>query len=97
MVDRAKLKLVIAYIAHNVVGALGAGINTSSGAGNQILGFANLQDNFDGNNTNLATPVAGAVLTEQDLSDFDNSLLFFTITSATFPNGEIRGNISPLQ
>jgi len=97
MVDRATNKIVISYVLHTVVGALGAGINTNSGAGNQILGFANLQDNFDGNNTNLATPVAGAVLTQQDLSDFDNSHLFFNVTSATFPNGEIRGNISPLQ
>jgi|SRR5215831_8885348 len=96
MVDRATNKIVISYILHTVVGALGAGINTSSGGG-QILDFATLQDNFDGNNTNLATPVAGAVLTTQDLSDFDNSLLFFNVTSATFPNGEIRGNISPLQ
>jgi hypothetical protein len=93
MVDRATLKLVTAYIAHTVTGATSAGINTTGG---QVLPFANLQNNIDPAGTNLATPVAGAVLTQQNLSDFDNSLLFFNVTSAAFPNGEIRGNISPL-
>jgi hypothetical protein len=95
MVDRATRKLVISYIAHTVAGATSAAINTTAGTGGQALAFANLQDNFDGLGTNLATPAAGSVL--PSLSDFDNSFLYFNVTSATFPNGEIRGNISPLQ
>jgi len=94
MVDRATSKIVISYIQHTVVGALGAGINTGSGAGTQVLGFGNLQNSFDGHGTNLATPTAGSVL--PSLADFDNNLLFFNVTSTTFPGGEIRGNISPL-
>jgi len=92
MVDRATRRLVISYIAHTVAGATSAAINTTGG---KALAFANLQDNFDGLGTSLATPVAGSVL--PSLSDFDNSLLYFNVTSAAFPNGEIRGNISPLQ
>lgn len=95
MVDRATRKLVISYIAHTVVGATSAAINTSAGTGGRALAFANLQDNFDGLGTNLATPAAGSVL--PSLADFDNSFLYFNVGSATFPNGEIRGNISPLQ
>jgi len=95
MVDRATRKLVISYIAHTVAGATSAAINTTAGTGGQALAFANLQDNFDGLGTNLAIPAAGSVL--PSLSDFDNSFLYFNVTSATFPNGEIRGNISPLQ
>jgi hypothetical protein len=93
MVDRATRKLVISYIAHTVASATSAAINTTAGAGGQALAFAN-QNNFDGLGTNLATPAAGSVL--PSLSDFDNSLLYFNVSSATFPNGEIRGNISPL-
>jgi hypothetical protein len=95
MVDRATRKLVISYIAHTVAGATSAAINTTAGAGGQALAFANLQNNFDGLGTNLATPAAGSVL--PSLSDFDSSFLYFNVSSATFPGGEIRGNISPLQ
>jgi hypothetical protein len=95
MVDRATRKLVISYIAHTVAGATSAAINTTAGAGGQALVFANLQNNFDGLGTNLATPAAGSVL--PSLSDFDSSFLYFNVSSATFPGGEIRGNISPLQ
>ncbi|HZF19660.1 MAG TPA: CHRD domain-containing protein [Burkholderiales bacterium] len=94
MVDRATRKLVISYIAHTVVGATSAAINTTVGTGGQALAFTNLLDNFDGLGTNLATPAAGSVL--PNLSDLDNSFLYFNVSSGTFPNGEIRGNISPL-
>jgi hypothetical protein len=94
MVDRATRKLVISYIAHTVAGATSAAINTTAGTGGQALAFVNLLDNFDGLGTNLATPAAGSVL--PSLSDFDNSFLYFNVSSATFPSGEIRGNISPL-
>lgn len=94
MVDRATRKLVISYIAHTVSGATSAAINTTAGTGGQALAFANLLDNFDGLGTNLATPAAGSVL--PNLLDFDTSLLYFNVSSGTFPNGEIRGNISPL-
>lgn len=96
MVDRATRKLVISYILHTVAGASAAGLNTTTGPA-QVLGFTNLQSNIDPQGTNLATPPPGSVLTQQNLSDFDNSLLYFSVASGTFPNGEIRGNISPLQ
>jgi hypothetical protein len=92
MVNQATRKLIISYIAHTVAGATSAAINTTGG---EAVAFANLQNNFDGLGTNLATPAAGSLL--PSLSDFDKSLLYFNVTSATFPNGEIRGNISPLQ
>lgn len=96
MVDLATSKILISYIAHTVAAATGAGMSTSQIPAGPILAFSTLQNNFDASGTNLATPVAGAVLTQQNLADFDNSFLFFNVTSATFPGGEIRGNISPL-
>jgi hypothetical protein len=97
MVDRATRKLVISYIAHTVVSATAAGLSTSAVSSGPVLAFTNLQNNFDTAGTNLATPPAGSLLTDTNLSDFDNSLLYFNVASTTFPNGEIRGNISPLQ
>jgi len=102
MVDSATRKLVIGYIAHTVSGATAAAINSTAGTGSQALAFTNLQDNFDSNGTNLATPPAGSLL--PNLSDFDKSFLYFNVTSSnnlcapapTCAAGEIRGNISPL-
>jgi hypothetical protein len=97
MVDRATRKLIISYIAHTVTAATAAALSTTAGPGGQVLAFAKLQNNFDSNGTNLATPPAGSVLTQQSLSDFDSSLLYFSVGSGAPPQDEIRGNISPLQ
>jgi hypothetical protein len=96
MVDRATRKLIMSYILHTVAAATAAGLNTTT-VPPQILPFSNLQSGIDPLGTNLATPLAGSVLTEQNLADFDNSLLYFSVSSGTPPAAEIRGNISPLQ
>jgi hypothetical protein len=95
--DRATRKLIITYIAHTVTTPTGASIRTTAGTGSSVLVFTNLQNNYDGSGTNLASPPAGLTLSAQNLTDFDASLLFFNVTSGAFPNGEIRGNIAPLQ
>jgi hypothetical protein len=96
LADRATGKVLISYVTHTVTGTTAASLNTSSGAGAVIVGFPNQRSNIDGHGTNLANPASTAVLSAQNLSDFDNSLLYFNVTSTGFPNGEIRGNISPL-
>ena len=96
LADRATGKVLISYITHSVTGATGASLNTSSGAGAVIVAFPNQRSNIDGAGTNLANPASTAVLSAQNLSDFDNRLLYYNVTSAGFPNGEIRGNITPL-
>lgn len=96
LADRATGKVLISYITHAVTGTTTASLNTSSGAGAVIVAFPNQRSNIDNAGTNLANPASTAVLSAQNLSDFDSSLLYFNVTSAGFPNGEIRGNISPL-
>jgi len=96
IVDRATRKILISYIQHTVVAAAGAGISTSQVPAGPILAFGNLQSNIDTQGTNLATPTAGAVLTETNLTDFDGSFLYFRVASGAPPSDEIRGNISPL-
>lgn len=97
LADRATHQIINTYVAHTVTGATSVGIFTSAGTGSSVLAFANLQNNYDSAGTNLANPPAGLTLSAQNLADFDNSLLFFNVTSAAFPNGEIRGNIVVLQ
>jgi len=96
LADRATGKLLISYITHTVTGTTTASLNTTSGAGAVIAAFPNQRSNIDGVGTNLANPAPTAVLSAQSLSDFDNSLLYFNVTSAANPNGDIRGNISQL-
>jgi len=97
LADRATRQIINTYIAHTVIGASGAGLRSSAGSGSSVLAFTNLQNNYDGIGTNLASPPAGLSLSEQNLTDFDDSVLFFNVTSAAFPGGEIRGNIVVLQ
>lgn len=94
LIDRATNRVLIAYITHTVTGTTATSLNT--GFGTAIVAFPNQRSNIDGAGTNLANPASTAVLSGQNLSDFDNSLLFFNVTSTAFPAGEIRGNISPL-
>lgn len=98
LADLATGKLLISYITHSVTGATLAGIHTSTGPtsnGLTIVPFANLQSNIS-SGTNMATPLSTARLTAQNLADFASSLLYFQVNSQTNPNGDIRGNISPL-
>jgi hypothetical protein len=94
LADRATGKVLIAYITHTVAGTSAATLRTS--AASLVVAFANQQPNIDGAGTNLANPPAATTLTAQSLADFDGSLLYFNVTSAANPNGDIRGNISPL-
>jgi hypothetical protein len=96
MVDLATRKIIISYIGHTVAAATAAGMSTSNVPAGQILDFKTLQNSFDGKGTNLAVPPAGSVMTEQNLSDFNGNFLYFSVSSGTFPNGEIRGDIAPL-
>lgn len=96
LADRATGKVLISYIMHTVTGTGTSSLNTSSGLGSLVAPFPNLQSNVDGAGTNLANPASTSVLTAQNLADFGSSLLFFNVTSSTFPGGEIRGNISQL-
>jgi hypothetical protein len=95
IVDRATRKVLISYIQHTVVAATAAGISTSQVPTGPVLAFTN-QNNIDSQGTNLAIPAAGAILTEQNLTDFDESFLYFRVASGTPPSDEIRGNISPI-
>jgi hypothetical protein len=94
LADRATGRVLIAYITHTVAGASTATLRTS--AASLVVAFANQRSNIDGAGTNLANPPSTTVLSPQNLADFDNSLLYFNVTSTANPNGDIRGNISPL-
>src|SRR5262249_44075552 len=94
LADRATGKVLISYITHTVAGTSTSALNT--GLGILVLAFPNQRTNIDGAGTNLANPASTATLPTQDMSDFDNSLLYFNVTSAANPAGDIRGNISPL-
>lgn len=96
LADRATGAVLIAYLTHDILGTTAVSLNTTSGSGGVILAFPNQSSNIDGAGANLANPASTAVLSGQNLSDFDNSFLFFNVTDAAFPGGEIRGNISPL-
>ena len=100
LADLATGKILIAYITHNVTNATAAAIHTSTGPtanGASVVLFTNLQTNFDPPaGDNLASPIASPRLTAQNLADFASSLLYFEVDSQANPNGEIRGNISPL-
>jgi hypothetical protein len=86
LVDRATGGVLISYITHSVTGANAADIHSNARLV-QVVPFANLQ-------TNLATPVAGATMTMQDLADFDANQLYFNVSSLANARGEIRGNIA---
>jgi CHRD domain len=96
LVDRATGKALISYITHTVTGTTTADIHTSAGLGSLVIPFPHQRPNIDGAGTNLANPDATATMTAQNLADFDSSLLYFNVTSAANPNGDIRGNISQL-
>jgi hypothetical protein len=61
-----------------------------------VVAFTNQLPNIDLAGTNLANPPAATTLSAQNLADFDGSLLYFNVTSAARPTGDIRGNISQL-
>jgi len=89
LADLATGKILVSYITHSA-NATSAGIHTGTGAGPTVVAFTNLQT---GNN--LANPLAGATMNAQNLADFNNNLLYFSVDTVAFPGGEIRGNISP--
>jgi hypothetical protein len=98
LADLATGKILISYITHTV-NATAVAIHTSTSQnpnGASIVAFTNLLANIDVNGNNLATPLSTATLTPQNLTDFGSNLLYFEVDSTAFPNGEIRGNISPL-
>jgi hypothetical protein len=108
IVDAATRTIVITYITHTVNGASAAHIHTSpSGSGSNgavIVGFPNLQPNFDGLGNNLAYPPAGSQMSAQNMTDFGLNYLYFNVHStvasafcapaANCAAGEIRGNIA---
>ncbi len=108
IVDAATRTILITYITHTVSGANAAHIHTSptgpGSTGNVIIGFPNLQTNFDGLGNNLAYPAAGSQMSAQNLTDFGLSYLYFNVhstaastfcaTAANCAAGEIRGNIA---
>lgn len=96
LADRATGRVLIAYITHTVAGASAASLRTGTGLGSLVVAFTNQRTNIDGAGTNLANPPAATALSAQNLADFDGSLLYFNVTSTANPNGDIRGNISPL-
>ena len=93
LADRATGKVLVSYITHTVAGASAAALYTS---GSVVAAFPNQRTNIDGAGTNLANPPSTTALSPQNLADFDGSFLYFNVTSAAHPNGDIRGNISPL-
>ncbi len=96
LADRATGRVLVSYLMHTVTGASTTVINTTAGLGGLVLAFPNQRSNIDGLGTNLANPASTAILSPQNLTDFDASLLYFNVTTAAKPNGDIRGNISPL-
>jgi len=108
IVDAATRTILITYITHTVSGANAAHIHTSptgpGSNGNVIIGFPNLQTNFDGLGNNLAYPAAGSQMTAQNLTDFGLNYLYFNVHSnvasafcapaANCAAGEIRANIA---
>jgi len=101
VVDSATRDIIIAYVTHDVANADAAHIHSGLGPGTNggvIVGFPNLDTNFDGAGTNLAFPPAGSQMTAQNVSDFLINYLYFNVHSTANgnPGGEIRGNITPL-
>ncbi|HET7200921.1 MAG TPA: CHRD domain-containing protein, partial [Burkholderiales bacterium] len=90
-------KILISYITHTVMNATAADIHIGTGAGTTVVAFTNLQPGAGGGGTNLATPPAGAMMSAQNLANFNANLLYFNVDTAANPAGEIRGNIAPLQ
>jgi CHRD domain len=108
VVDQATRNILIAYITHDVANASAAHIHSALGPGTNggvIVGFANLQTNFDGAGTNLVYPPAGSQMTAQNVSDFLINYLYFNVHStnnlcapaADCTAGEIRGDITAIQ
>ncbi len=108
IVDAATGVILITYITHNVSSASAAHIHTSpTGPGSNgtvIVGFPNLQTNFDGLGTNLAYPPLQSPMT-QYLTAFTSNYLYFNVhspnllcpppgTPTACTGGEIRGNIA---
>jgi len=107
VVDQATRNILISYITHDVANATAAHIHSGLGPGTTggvIVGFPNLDTNFDGAGSNLAYPPAGSQMTAQNVADFLINYLYFNVHStnslcapaANCSAGEIRGNIVPI-
>lgn len=108
VVDQATGNILIAYITHDVANASAAHIHSALGPGTNggvIVGFSNLQTNFDGVGTNLVYPPAGSQMSAPNVSNFLINYLYFNVHStnnlcapaADCTAGEIRGDITAIQ
>lgn len=87
--DTSTLDIIAAYNTHNVVGATVSHIHTGAPGTN---GPANVVTFRAG--TNLFVAPAGSKMTAQQVIDLNAGNLYFNVHSATFPGGEIRGQVA---
>lgn len=88
VVDSTTREILIAYVTHNVIGANAAHIHAGIPG---VIGGIRITLNLG---TNVATAAQGAVMTAQDMADLAINYLYFNVHSPTYPDGEIRGQIT---
>ena len=87
--DVATRNVLIAYATHNVVGTSVAHIHTGAPG---VSGPANVMTLTQG--TNVYTGPNPATLSAQGATDLGAGNTYFNVHSATYPGGEIRGQIA---
>jgi hypothetical protein len=87
--DSASLDIVVAYVTHNVSGSTVAHIHTGAPG---VSGPANVVTLSAA--TNLFTAPAAAKVTAQNVTDLRAGNTYFNVHSATYPAGEIRGQLA---
>ena len=87
--DVTTLDIIVAYNTHNVVGATVSHIHTGAAG---VSGPANVVTLRAG--TNLFAAPGASKLTAQQVTDLAAGNHYFNVHSATFPGGEIRGQVA---
>lgn len=88
--DSTTRDILIAYVTHNVVGANNAHIHTGVPG---LSGPPNVVNPMTPG-TNVYTAPNPATLTAQNVTDLTAGNTYFNVHSATYPGGEIRGQIA---
>ncbi len=83
-----------AHIHGPAVPGINAGVLYSLGG--SVVTIGSTAGTMSGNVNLIANPAGGAYTVAQQLADLNNGLWYVNIHDATFPGGEIRGQILPV-